>query len=160
MQAGSSGSFFQGGARDTTTAKKPGRKKPTSANNARRNVLDKGNGQDAVRDEVRREINSKIHQMGKSGLNFDSQAAYGMDPKLAGDSEYLVQGRDPLAARSSDRYATTRKIVPERKHWIANRQGYYMTPYGKVAYVHTDGSVAMLRHGSENQCQCGAVHMA
>ena len=62
-------------------------------------------------------------------------------------------------ARSSDPYAKSRKIVVQRKHWVASKQGYYRTPYG-LAYVHTDGSVAIFREtGVEVKCRCGAVHM-
>lgn len=156
-------SFFDGTIRDTTTTTTKQGKQPTatsrkpgkqSAANQEQRL------QDAMRSEAQKEISTMIHKLGKSGMNFDSDGLYAMDPRLAGDSEYIVQGRDPQAARSSERYATTRKIVAEKKHWVASRQGYYMTPYGKVAYVHTDGSVAMLSHGIENVCQCGAVHMA
>lgn len=63
-------------------------------------------------------------------------------------------------ARSSDPYAKSRKIVVHRKHWLASKQGYYRTPYG-VAFVHTDGSIAMFSQGGgvEVKCRCGAVHM-
>lgn len=155
MMSSTSG-FFDGKVKDTTPLKKP-KKKPNESHKK------KSTNQDSLLSlelDVRKDIQSKIHELGKSGLNFEKEAAYMMDSKLAGDAEYLVQGKDPQAARSSERFASTRIIVPERRHWVAHRQGYYMTPYGKVAYVHTDGSVSMLIHGRENACQCGALHMA
>lgn len=68
------------------------------------------------------------------------------------------QGIDPQAARSEDRFVRSRIIVPSRRHWMASKQGFYTTPYG-MAYVHTDGSVAIFPHGTEHKCKCGMVHI-
>ena len=78
--------------------------------------------------------------------------------QLAADAEYLVRGIDPEAARSSDPFVTSRKIIPNRKHWMAFKQGFYRTQYG-MAYVHTDGSIAIFTKNGENQCKCGNIHM-
>ena len=52
----------------------------------------------------------------------------------------------------------SRKIVAQRKHWMATKQGFYLTPHG-MAYVHTDGSIAIFPQGNENKCRCGQVHV-
>lgn len=109
--------------------------------------------------EVEADIHRRIHSMGLQGQCFEPEALFEMDQQLAADAEYLVQGVDPQAARSAERFASSRKITVQRKHWVAYKQGYMMTPYG-IAYVHTDGSIAIFQHGKATECPCGAVHMA
>lgn len=115
--------------------------------------------------DVEAEIHRRIKALGKSGKMFEEGAAYHHDQQLAADAPLIVQGIDPQAARSEDRYVRRRVVVPQRKHWMASKVGFYTTPYG-MAYVHTDGSVAMFSGGSGSsssrdgyKCLCGAVHM-
>lgn len=95
--------------------------------------------------------------LGKSGKMLEDGAAYRHDQELAADAPLVVQGIDPVVARSTDRYARSRNIVPSRKHWMASKAGFYTTPYG-IAFVHTDGSVAMFRGGGDHKCPCGMTH--
>lgn len=147
--------FFSGSLRDNTTKEsfKKAAKKPTTQHK-------KGNSapSNSLQAEVQADLHRRIHALGKSGKIFEENAAYQHDVKLAGDAEYLVQGMDPQAARSYERFASSRKIHVQRKHWVAFKTGYCFTPYG-VAYIHSDGSVVMLQHGKPLQCHCGALHM-
>lgn len=118
----------------------------------------KGNFKNLVLAEVEADIHRRIHALGKTGQMFEQGAAYATDSQLAADAPYLVRGMDPQAARSSDAFARSRKIHVQKKHWVAYKQGYVLTPYG-MAYIHTDGSIAMLQHGKPQQCPCGALHM-
>lgn len=108
--------------------------------------------------DVEAEIHRRIHSLGKSGKMFEENASYTHDQQLAADAPLIVQGIDPQAARSEDRFVRSRIITPQRKHWMASKQGFYTTPFG-MAYVHTDGSIAIFPHGTEHKCRCGAVHM-
>lgn len=108
--------------------------------------------------DVEAEIHRRINALGKSGNMFEENASYAHDQQLAADAPLVVQGIDPQAARSEDRFVRSRVIVPQRKHWMASKQGFYTTPFG-MAYVHTDGSIAIFPHGTEHKCRCGAVHM-
>lgn len=110
--------------------------------------------------DVEAEIHRRIQVLGKSGRMFEENAAYVHDQQLAADAPLIVQGIDPQAARSEERYVRSRRIIPQRKHWMASKTGFYTTPYGS-AYVHTDGSVALLPSssaGSDQRCKCGMVH--
>lgn len=74
----------------------------------------------------------------------------------------VARGIDPAVVNSkfvaAGSFVTRRKIPVERRHWVACKSGHYMTPYG-VAYVHTDGSISLFRHGESTQCRCGALHV-
>lgn len=115
----------------------------------------------SVQLEVEADIHRRIHSLGQSNLKFEPSAKFACDEKLAADAPYLVQGMDPEAMRSCERFTTGRKITVQRKHWVASMQGYRLTPYG-MAYIHTDGSIGIFQHGkpSGSQCPCGALHMA
>lgn len=125
------------------------------------------NNNNATLCDVEAEIHRRIQALGKSGNMFEEHAAYNHDHQLAADAPLIVQGIDPQAARSEDRYVRSRVVIPQRKHWMASKIGYYMTQYG-IAYVHTDGSVAMFPcsgssssggGGREYKCRCGVVHV-
>lgn len=117
-----------------------------------------------VEAEVGEHIWSRIQALGRSGKQFEDGVAYVNDEKEADDARDIVQGIDP-ALRSQGcgggggGFTARRSIPIERRHWIACKQGHYMTQYG-IAYVHTNGAVAMFQHGRPAQCLCGALHMA
>lgn len=111
--------------------------------------------------DVEAEIHRRIQALGKSGKMFEDNAAYLHDQQLAADAPLIIQGIDPQAAWSQEKYVRGRRITPLRKHWMASKTGFYTTPYGKV-YVHTDGSVALFSSSSaedSQKCKCGMVHI-
>jgi hypothetical protein len=109
--------------------------------------------------EVEQEIKSRIRNLAASGELYEKDADFHNDVQLAADAEYLVRGIDPAAARSSERFAKSRRIQVTKKHWMAYKKGYYITQHG-MAYVHTDGSVCMVPQNNTTKCPCGAVHIA
>jgi hypothetical protein len=156
--------FFSGRVKDTTDSSK--KKKVIKAQPSNKSVLQKTNPmkkakKDPLLEDVETDLHRRIHALGKSGGMFEEGADYIHDAQLAADAQLLVQGIDPQAARSADRFAASRFIQVQRKHWTAFKQGYVMTPYG-MAYVHTDASIAMLPSGNcpPVECKCGAVHIA
>lgn len=52
-----------------------------------------------------------------------------------------------------------RDIAIERSHWLASMSGFRTVPPYGIAFVHTDGSIALGQHGTELQCRCGGVHV-
>jgi hypothetical protein len=115
-----------------------------------------------VEAEVGEYIWSRIQALGKSGRQFEDGVEYINDERDADDARDIVQGVDPALRSGSaagGSFSARRCIQVERRHWIACKQGHYMTQYG-IAYVHTNGAVAMFQHGRPTQCRCGALHMA
>lgn len=120
-----------------------------------------GGGQyDFMEREAQSDVFRRMHDLAKRGDRFESEAHYVHSAEDAREAELIIQGRDPATVHSTDRMVQQRKIPVQRRHFYAAMgHRHYMTPTG-VAYVHTDGSVAIFRHGQPNECPCGAVHMA
>lgn len=121
---------------------------------------DKGGQYDFMEREAQADVFRRMHDLAKRGDRFDSEAHYVHSAEDAREAELIIQGRDPATVHSTERMVQQRKIPVLKRHFYASMgHRHYMTPMG-VAYVHTDGSVAIFRHGQANECPCGAIHMA
>jgi len=121
-------------------------------------LLSSSGKRDPVEAEVGGHIWSRIQALGISGNVFEEGVEYINDEKEADDAMDIVSGIDPaLRSGSAGGFVARRRIPVERRHWVASKQGHYLTEYG-IAYVHTNGAVAMFQHGRSTQCRCGALH--
>lgn len=115
---------------------------------------------DFMQRDAQAEVFKKMHDLVKSGDRFEDGAHYVHSAEDAREAELIIQGKDPATVHSTERMVQQRKIPVLKRHFFASMSHrHYMTPMG-VAYVHTDGSVAIFKHGQANECRCGAIHMA
>lgn len=120
----------------------------------------KGKVKNPVQDAVRKDVVKRIEALAAGGSIFEENAKYEDSPKDTEDALLIVQGIDPAsieAAKNGERFMVRREIPIERRHWVACMRGIITTPSG-CAFVHSDGSITMLKNGIETKCKCGAIH--
>jgi hypothetical protein len=110
--------------------------------------------------DVHADVYRRIRELVASGENFEKGVHYVHGCNDARDAELIIHGIDPSMVHCTERMVQQRVIPVERKHFYASfPHRHIMTPRG-IAYVHTDGSIAIFPHGRATMCKCGALHMS